>query len=102
MFLVNNIKLYKIQMREISDDGKRFTNSIEYTEFMKRYLEEKVDSKEFTGDPSIISKGIVSMIMGIFTFCTYSPDIYEGVANRTLICEYIDKIAKLYIVKREH
>ncbi len=99
MFLVNNIKMYKIQMREISDDGKRFTNSIEYTNFMREYLEEKVKLKEFTGSPSIISKGMVSMIMGIFTLDVYSPEIFEGIPNRDLICEYIEKIVKLYVVK---
>lgn len=99
MFLVNNIKMYKIQMREISDGGKRFTNSVEYVNYMKDYLIDKVKLNEFTGNPSIISKGIVSMIMGIFTLSTYSPDLYDGVSNRTLICEYIDKIVKLYVIK---
>lgn len=101
MFLVNNIKMYKIQMREITDDGKRFTNTIEYVNFMKNYLQEKVESKKFTGDPSIISKAIVSMIMGIFTLDVYAPDLYEGIPNRQLICEYIDKIVKLYVVKEK-
>jgi len=99
MFLKNNIKMYKIQMREISDDGERFTNSVEYTNFMKSYLEERVASKEFTGDPSYISKAITAMIMGIFTIQVYSPDLFEGIPNRKLICEYIDKIVKLYVVK---
>jgi|LGOV01.1.fsa_nt_gb AcrR family transcriptional regulator len=100
MFLVNNIKMYKIQMREITDEAKRFTNSVEYVNYMRDYLQKKVDSNEFTGDPSIISKGIVSMIMGIFTFHIYAPDIYDNIPNRTLICEYIDKIVKLYVVKK--
>ena len=91
--------MYKIQMREISDDGERFTNSVEYTNFMKSYLEERVASKEFTGDPSYISKAITAMIMGIFTIQVYSPDLFEGIPNRKLICEYIDKIVKLYVVK---
>lgn len=99
MFLVNNIKMYKIQMREISDDGKRFTNSIEYTLFMKDYLYRKVEMGEFTGDPGIISKGMVSMIMGIFTLQVYSPDIFEEVKNRELIEEYISKIIALYVIK---
>lgn len=98
MFLVNNIKMYKIQMREISDDGARFTNSIAYVNLMKEYLQDKVEKNEFTGDPSIISKGMVSMIMGIFTLDVYSPDIFEGIPNRTMIAEYIDKIVKLYVV----
>ncbi|PAT01656.1 TetR family transcriptional regulator [Candidatus Izimaplasma bacterium ZiA1] len=100
MFLVNNIKMYKIQMREITDEAKRFTNSVEYVEFMRDYLQKKVDINEFTGDPSIISKGIISMIMGIFTFNTYAPDVFDGVPNRRLICEYVDKIVKLYVVKK--
>lgn len=98
MFLVNNIKMYKIQTREITDEDKRFTNSIEYAKFMKKYLDEKLKSGEFIGDPWFVSKGIVSMIMGIFTFHVYSPDIYEGVSNRKMISEYCKKIAKLYIV----
>lgn len=98
MFLVNNIKMYKIQMREISDDGKRFTNSIEYAKFMENYLQDKVEKNEFTGDPSVISKGLISMIMGIFTLDVYSPDIFEGIPNRTMICEYIEKIINLYVV----
>lgn len=102
MFLVNNIKMYKIQIREIKDGSKRFTNTIEYVRYMRTYLEGKVESGEFSGDPSVISKGIVSMIMGIFTLSIYSPDLYEGIPNRTLICEYIDKIVKLYVVQSKH
>lgn len=98
MFLVNNIKMYKIQMREIKDDSTRFTNSIEYMEFMQKYLQEKVESNEFTGNPSVIAKGMVSMIMGVFTLDVYSPAIFEGTANRVLIKEYIDKIVKLYVI----
>lgn len=97
MFLVNNIKMYKIQMREISDDGKRFTNSIEYAKYMESYLQKKVESNEFTGDPNIIPKAMISMIMGIFTLDVYSPEIFDGIPNRTMIAEYIDKIKELYV-----
>lgn len=97
MFLVNNIKMYKIQMREISDDGKRFTNSIEYMQFMQNYLEEKVECNKFSGNPSIIAKGIISMIMGVFTLDVYSPELYEGITNREMISEYIDKIVSMYV-----
>jgi len=100
MFLANNIKMYKIQMREITDESKRFTNSIEYVSFMRNYLQDKVESNEFTGDPDIISKGIIAMIMGIFTFHVYAPDIFDDTPNRKLICEYVDKIVKLYVVKK--
>jgi len=96
MFLVNNIKLYKIQMREISDDGKRFTNSIEYTQFMKKYLIQQVENGCFIGDPDLVSKGIVAMIMGVFTLEVYSPDIYEGVPNRAIIKLFIDDILNMY------
>lgn len=97
MFLVNNIKMYKIQMREISDEGKRFTNSVEYAKFMEKYLDEKAKSGKFTGNPWFVSKSIVSMIMGIFTFDVYSPDLYEGVSNRDLINEYCNKVINLYV-----
>ncbi|PKK97138.1 MAG: TetR/AcrR family transcriptional regulator [Tenericutes bacterium HGW-Tenericutes-3] len=98
MFLENNIKMYKIQIKEIDEDGKKFTNSIEYTRFMENYFIKKVEEGKFSGDPYLISTSIVSMIMGIFTLKEYSPDIFEGTDYKLLIRRFVEDISYLYIV----
>jgi len=98
MFLENNIKMYKIQIREIDEKGKKFTNSIEYTEFMKKYFKHKVEEGKFKGDPNLVSASIVSMIMGIFTLKEYAPSIYHDTDFRELITRFVEDVTKLYCV----
>jgi len=98
MFLENNIKMYKIQIKEIDEDGKKFTNSIEYTRFMEAYFIKKVEEGKFKGDPYLVSTSIVSMIMGIFTLKEYSPDIFEGTDYRQLITRFVEDISSLYVI----
>ncbi|MCD4826930.1 MAG: TetR/AcrR family transcriptional regulator [Acholeplasmataceae bacterium] len=98
MFLENNIKMYKIQIKEIDEDGKKFTNSIEYTRFMEEYFIKKIDEGKFTGDPYLVSTSIVSMIMGIFTLKEYAPDIFEGTNYKSLIKKFAEDIVHLYVV----
>lgn len=98
MFLENNIKMYKIQIKEISEDGEKFTNSIEYVNFMKDYLQKEVDKKTFTGNPQMIASGIVAMILGVFTFKVYNPDIYKDFTHQTIMKRFVDDIIKLYCV----
>ena len=98
MFLENNIKMYKIQIREINEEGRRFTNSIDYTDFMKAYFKQKVEEGKFKGDPYLVSTSIVSMIMGIFTLKVFSPQIYEEIDHKELITRFVDDIAKLYCI----
>lgn len=96
MFLQNNIRLYKIQVREIGEEGQKFTNTIDYTEFMKKYFKKKKQEGTFTGDPELVSTSIVSMIMGIFTLKVYAPDIYHDMDYRQLIDEFIHQLQTLY------
>ena len=98
MFLENNIKMYKIQIREIDEKGKKFTNSIEYTEFMKKYFKHKVEEGKFKGDPNLVATSIVSMIMGIFTLKEYAPSIYHDTDFRELITRFVEDVTKLYCV----
>ena len=98
MFLENNIKMYKIQIREIVEEGIRFTNSIDYTEFMKDYFTKQVTLGKFKGDPFLVATSIVSMIMGIFTLKVFAPDIYHDTNYRDLINKFVEDIARLYIV----
>jgi AcrR family transcriptional regulator len=96
MFLQNNIKMYKIQIREIDEEGIRFTNSIDYTEYMKEYFVKQVALGKFKGDPFLVATSIVSMIMGIFTLKVFAPDIYHGTDFRLLINKFVEDIARLY------
>ncbi len=96
MFLENNIKMYKIQIREIDEEGIRFTNSIDYTGFMKDYFTQKVEEGKFKGDPFLVATSIVSMIMGIFTLKVFAPDIYQGTDYRLLINRFVSDLARLY------
>jgi AcrR family transcriptional regulator len=96
MFLVNNIKLYKIQVREMREDGERFTNSIDYVDYMVDYLNQWVQKGEFTGSPQEVSTGLVAMIMGIFTLEVFSPDIYHGMDDKRLINLFVENMIQLY------
>ena len=98
MFLENNIKMYKIQIKEIDEKGKKFTNSIEYTDFMKNYFKHKVEIGEFKGDPNLVATSIVSMIMGIFTLKEYAPSIYADTDFRMLIKRFAEDVIKLYCI----
>lgn len=98
MFLENNIKLYKIQVREIGEEGQKFTNTIDYTQFMKDYFTKKVEEGCFKGDPLLVATSIVSMIMGIFTLKVYAPDIYHDTDFRQLIQTFIEELTTLYCV----
>jgi len=99
MFLENNIKMYKIQIKEIDEKGKKFTNSIDYTEFMKDYFRKKVAEGKFKGDPNLVATSIVSMIMGIFTLKVYAPSIYHDTDFRKLITRFVQDLTKLYCVE---
>lgn len=98
MFLKNNIKLYTIQIRETESETKRFTNTIDYTEFMKKYFAEKKAEGTFRGDPQLVATSIVSMVMGIFTLNVYAPDIYHDTDYKLLIKEFVEDIVRLYCV----
>jgi AcrR family transcriptional regulator len=98
MFLENNIKMYKIQIKEIDEKGKKFTNTIDYTEFMKDYFRKKVADGKFKGDPNLVATSIVSMIMGIFTLKVYAPSIYHDTDFRKLITRFVEDLSKLYCV----
>jgi AcrR family transcriptional regulator len=98
MFLQNNIKMYLIQIREIDEEGLKFTNTIDYTEFMKNYFIKKVEEKEFTGDPYLISTSIVSLIMGIFTLKVHAAAIYHDADHRELINTFVQDVIRLYCV----
>jgi hypothetical protein len=99
MFLENNIKMYKIQIKEISEEGVQFTNSIQYREFLEEYLSNHAEENEFTGDPAIVSASLVSMIMGIFTLKVYSPKIFGSVDHRDLLDKFVNELACRYIKK---
>ena len=96
MFLQNNIKMYLIQIREIDEEGLKFTNSIDYTAFMKEYFLKKVEQKQFFGDPYLVATSIVSMIMGIFTLKVHAPTIYSDADHRELINRFVRDIIRLY------
>lgn len=98
MFLQNNIKMYKIQIREIDEEGMKFTDTIDYTEYMKQYFTKKVEEGVFKGDPFLISTSIVSMIMGIFTLKVHAPAIYHDADHRDLINKFVKDIIRLYCV----
>ena len=96
MFLQNNIKMYKIQIREIDEEGLKFTNTIDYTHFMKQYFVKKVKANAFKGDPYLVSTSIVSMIMGIFTLNVHSPSIFDDAHYRDLINTFVEDVIRLY------
>jgi len=96
MFLQNNIKMYLIQIREIDEEGLKFTNTIDYTEYMKNYFVKKVESGEFVGDPYLVATSIVSMIMGIFTLKVHAPSIYDNANHKELIDRFVQDIIRLY------
>ncbi len=96
MFLKNNIKMYKIQIKEMSEDGEKFTNSIDYVNFMKTYLQKEVVKGTFKGDPQMLASGLVAMIIGIFTFKVYNPDIYQDVSHKAIMKRFVDDIITLY------
>jgi AcrR family transcriptional regulator len=98
MFLQNNIKMYKIQIRETEEETKKFTNTIDYTEFMKRYFTKQRELGTFTGDPLLVATSIVSMIMGIFTLNVYAPDIYHDTDYKLLIQRFVEDLTRLYCV----
>jgi AcrR family transcriptional regulator len=97
-FLENNIKLYKIQVRELGEEGKKFTNTIDYTEFMKSYFMKKQDDGCFKGDPRMVATGIVSMIMGIFTLKVHAPEIYGDTDYNELIDKFINELQTLHCI----
>ena len=96
MFLQNNIKMYKIQIREIDEEGLKFTNTIDYTNFMKSYFKKQVQEGHFKGDPNLISTSIVSMMMGIFTLNVYSATIFDDTRYRDLINTFVEDVIRLY------
>lgn len=96
MFLVNNIKLYKIQVREMQEDGERFTNSVDYVDYMTKYLQKEVDQGNFTGNPQLVSTATVAMIMGLFTLEVFSPSIYHELDDKVLINQFVNEQKKLY------
>lgn len=98
MFLQNNIKMYLIQIREIDEEGLKFTNSIDYTDYMKDYFVKKLELGEFNGDPYLVATSIVSMIMGIFTMKVHAPSIYHNADHRELIDRFVQDIIRLYCV----
>jgi len=98
MFLQNNIKMYLIQIREIDEEGLKFTNTIDYTEFMKKYFISKVDEGVFKGDPYLVATSIVSMIMGIFTLKVHAPSIYHDADYKELINRFVSDLIRLYCV----
>lgn len=97
MFLQNNIKMYLIQIREIDEEGLKFTNTIDYTEFMKDYFVKKVEEGKFTGDPYLVATSIVSMIMGIFTLKVHANSIYDNANYKTLIETFEEDLIRLYV-----
>ena len=96
LFLKNNIKMYLIQVRETDDTSKRFTNTIDYTAFVKKYLQQKKEEGTFTGDPNLVATSIVSMVMGIFTLKVYAPEIYHDTDYHDLMNIFIENLIKLY------
>lgn len=96
MFLKNNIKMYIIQVRETDDTSKRFTNTIEYTAFMKKYFYQKKEEGSFTGDPFLVATSIVSMVMGIFTLKVYAPEIYHDTDYHELMNKFVEDLIRLY------
>lgn len=98
MFLQNNIKMYLIQVKETDDTSKRFTNTIDYTAFMKKYFKKKKEEGTFIGDPELVATSIVSMIMGIFTLKVYAPEIYHDTDYHILIDRFIEETTKLYTI----
>lgn len=98
MFLQNNIKMYLIQTRETELETKRFTNTIDYTEFMKKYFLQKKAEGTFRGDPQLVATSITSMVMGIFTLNVYAPDIYHDTDYKLLIKEFVEDVVRLYCV----
>ncbi|MFW5894566.1 MAG: TetR/AcrR family transcriptional regulator [Bacillota bacterium] len=96
-FLENNIDLYKIQIKEIAEEGETFTNSINYVAFMKAYLQTKKNEGEFKGDPQMVASSMVTLIFGLFSFDVYNPDIYnEEVNHQTIMETFVEHIIKLY------
>ena len=96
-FLENNIDVYKIQIKEIAEEGETFTNSINYVAFMRDYLQKKKDEDTFTGSPQMIASTMVTLIFGVFSFDVYNPDIYtEEVHHDSVIKEFVDHVVALY------
>lgn len=96
-FLENNIDLYKIQIKEIAEEGETFTNSINYVEFMKDYLEKEKEKGTFTGDPHMIASSLVTLIFGLFSFDVYNPDIYnEDVHHESIMKTFVEHIIQVY------
>ena len=97
MFLVNNIKMYKIQLREIAEEGMTFTNSIDYVHFMSEYLEEKVKAGEFKGNPRPTAAELIALIFGLFTFNVYNPKLYtDEVKHDTILTDYINRVIEKF------
>jgi len=97
MFLKNNIVMYKIQIKEINEDGARFTNSITYKEFIYYYLTAKKDEGIFNGDPNYVATLLVTSIMGMFTYEVFSSNIYDGYSYDELIKTFIEDIIEKYV-----
>lgn len=96
-FLENNIQLYKIQIKEIAEEGETFTNSIRYVAFMREYLQKKKDEGEFRGHPHMVASSMVTLIFGLFSFDVYNPDIYnEEVHHDSIMKTFVDHVIKLY------
>jgi AcrR family transcriptional regulator len=86
-----------IQIREIDEEGLKFTNTIDYTEFMKDYFVKKVEEGKFVGDPYLVATSIVSMIMGIFTLKVHANSIYDNANYKTLIETFEEDLIRLYV-----
>jgi AcrR family transcriptional regulator len=96
MFLQNNIDLYKIQIKEIAEEGETFTNSINYVAFMRDYLQTKKDEGKFTGHPQMVASSLVSLIFGLFSFDVYNPDIYtDEVHHDSVMKAFVEHIIKV-------
>lgn len=97
MFLVNNIKMFRIQLREITEEGMTFTNSIDYVEYMTEYLAKKVDSGHFKGNPRSVSAEMIALILGLFTFTVYNSKLYtETETHDVILKNYVDNLIKLH------
>ncbi len=96
-FLENNISLYKIQIKEISEEGVTFSNSVAYVEYMKDYLETAKENRLFHGDPQMVASSMIALIFGLFSFDVYNQNIYTStVHHESIINTYVDHIYKLY------
>lgn len=99
MFLRNNVKMYKIQIREISDESEKFTNSVAYRDFIIGYLTEKEKEGVFKGDKHCIATLIVSSVMGAFTFEMYSPSLFNEPTRKRMLDYFVLDLIDKYVEK---